>query len=73
MCVDGARLPVYFAAEWRDIVGVWPLVLVASVAVFVRTALGTRVLGRLPERAFRKTLAVLLLGLGAYMVMRGGA
>lgn len=73
LCVDAARLPVYFAFEWRDMVAVWPLVAVASVAVVVGTALGTRVLGRLPERAFRKTLAVLLLALGTYMVVRGGA
>lgn len=70
--VDAARLPVYFAAEWREIAGVWRLVAVASVAVVVGTALGTRVLGRLPERVFRKTLAVLLLLLGAYMVARAG-
>ena len=70
--VDGARLPVYIATQWREIGGVWPLVLIASAGVVVGTALGTRVLGRVPERRFRSIIAVLLLALGIYMLAAGG-
>lgn len=65
--VDVARLPVYLATEWDDIVGVWPLLAIASVGVIVGTALGTRVLGRLPQHLFRRAVASLLLALGLYM------
>ena len=70
--VDGARMPVYLATEWREIARIWPLVLTATVAVVIGTALGTRVLGRLPQRQFRRVVAVLLVVLGVYMAIRGG-
>ncbi len=69
--VDGARLPVYLATEWREILGVWPLVVTAVAAVVVGTALGARVLGRLPQQLFRKIIAVLLVLLGIYMAVAG--
>ncbi len=69
--VDGARLPVYLATEWRQMLAIWPLVLTAVVAVVIGTALGTRVLGRLPQRFFRKVIAVLLVLLGIYMALAG--
>jgi len=71
--VDAARMPVYLATQWRDILGVWPLVLAATVAVVVGTALGTRVLGRVPQRTFRRAIALLLVALGVYMAGAGGA
>jgi uncharacterized protein len=69
--VDLARLPVYLATEWRDIARIWPLVVIATLGVVVGTALGTRVLGRLPQRIFRRLIAALLLVLGIYMVLAG--
>jgi uncharacterized protein len=65
--VDGARLPVYLATEWREIARIWPLVLTATVAVVIGTALGTRVLGRVPPQIFRRVIATLLIALGLYM------
>jgi len=69
--VDAARMPVYFATEWRDIARIWPLVLTAVVAVTIGTGLGTRVLGRLPQQNFRRVVAVLLVALGLYMAIAG--
>lgn len=69
--VDGARMPVYLATEWREIAHIWPLVLTATVAVVVGTALGTRVLGRLPQQLFRRVIAVLLVALGLSMAIWG--
>jgi uncharacterized membrane protein YfcA len=71
--VDAARLPVYFATQWRDIAGVWPEVLVATAGVILGTVAGRRVLGRMPQRIFRDTIAVLLMALGVYMMLAGGA
>lgn len=70
--VDAARLPVYLATQWHEVVSVWPSLIIATVGVVVGTALGTRVLGGIPERVFRRTIAVFLLGLGFYMVVAGG-
>jgi hypothetical protein len=70
--VDGSRLPVYLFTQWQEILDVWPLVLVATIGVVVGTALGTRALGRIPQRMFRRVVAVLLLALGTYMAIAGG-
>jgi uncharacterized membrane protein YfcA len=72
LIVDLARLPVYLAAEWRGIAGLWPLLLVATAGVVIGTELGTRALVRVPEWTFRRILALLLLLLGTYMVTTAG-
>jgi len=69
--VDGARMPVYLATEWRDIIGVWPLILTATVAVVVGTALGTHVLARLRQETFRRVIGALLVVLGLYLAIAG--
>jgi uncharacterized protein len=71
--VDGARLPVYLATQWREIVAIWPLVLAATVGVVIGTAFGTRILGWVPQRIFRQVIAVLLMVLGVYMMVTGGS
>jgi uncharacterized protein len=70
--VDGARLPVYLATQWEDIVGVWQQVAIATAGVVVGTALGARLLERVPQRLFRRIVACLLLALGVYMMLAGG-
>lgn len=72
LIVDGARLPVYLATEWRALVALWPFILSATVGVIVGTAIGTPVLERLPREVFRWTLSVLLIALGLYMAATGG-
>lgn len=66
--VDGARLPVYLITQGREILAIWPFVLVASVGVVVGTAFGARVLGRIPPLVFRRVIAVMLVVLGVYMM-----
>ncbi|HEV8215503.1 MAG TPA: sulfite exporter TauE/SafE family protein [Gemmatimonadaceae bacterium] len=68
--VDGARMPVYLATEWRDILRIWPLVAIATVAAVVGTALGARLLRRVPQQSFRKLIGFVLILLGVYMVVR---
>ncbi len=71
LAVDVARMPVYFAVEGDRILSQWPLLAVTVGGVVVGTLAGERVLGRIPERVFRTLVALLILGLGAYMVARG--
>jgi uncharacterized membrane protein YfcA len=70
--VDGARLPVYLIAQWREIIELWPLLMAATAGVVVGTAVGARVLARIPQAVFRRVIAVLLLALGIYMLVAGG-
>ena len=70
--VDAARMPVYLATEWRDMLHIWPLIAIATVAVVVGTAAGAHLLARLPQQAFRKVIGVLLIALGSYTVFSGG-
>ncbi len=71
LIVDAARMPVYFATQARAILGIWPLVAAAIAGTITGTLVGVPVLRRVPERVFRGVVAVLLLGLGSYMLLRG--
>jgi uncharacterized membrane protein YfcA len=70
--VDGARLPVYLATQWREIAAIWPLLLTITGGVVLGTAFGTRILGWVPQRIFRRVIAGLLMALGVYMAAAGG-
>lgn len=71
--VDAARLPVYLVTQGEEIAGLWVQVLVLSGGVVVGTLLGRRILGRLSQPVFRRVIALLLIGLGAYMLWGGGS
>ena len=71
LVVDGARMPVYLATEWSGLRALWPLLAIATVGVVVGTIAGMRLLGGVPERVFRRVVALLLLTLGAWMILRG--
>lgn len=65
LVVDAVRLPVYLGLEWREILPwMWPLVAVTTGGTLVGTIAGERVLRRIPERAFRTIVSLLILALG---------
>jgi uncharacterized membrane protein YfcA len=71
LLVDAARMPVYLAlqlSELREIAG-W--IALAAVGCVAGTFWGRGVLQRLPETAFRRAVALLILLLGMYMLARG--
>jgi uncharacterized membrane protein YfcA len=70
LVVDGARMPVYLATEWGGLQSLWPLIAIATAGVVAGTLAGARLLGRVPELVFRRLVAVLLLCLGAWMILR---
>src|SRR6266581_3625583 len=70
--VDGARMPAYFVTQGHEIAQIWPLVALATVGAVIGTLFGERLLRRIPERLFRRIVAVLLLILGGYMIFFGG-
>lgn len=71
LIVDGARMPVYMAAEGRDVLGAWPLLVTAALGALLGTFWGVRLLRRIPEPLFRKLLYILILALGIYMLIHG--
>jgi len=70
LIVDGARMPVYLATQWPALSAVWPVIALATLGVLAGTLLGGRILARIPDRAFRIIVAVLLIALGLWLVAR---
>lgn len=66
LIVDAARIPVYFLAEGRRILELWPAVSVAAAGVLVGTLSGERILRRVPEVLFRRLVSLLILALGLF-------
>jgi uncharacterized membrane protein YfcA len=71
LIVDGARMPVYLATEWAGLRPIVMVIVVASAGVLTGTLAGRRLLARVPPAVFRRLIAVLLLSLGAWMILRG--
>ncbi|MEO6210546.1 MAG: sulfite exporter TauE/SafE family protein [Gemmatimonadaceae bacterium] len=71
LVVDAARMPVYFATQWRALSAIWPLVLIATVGALAGTLVGVPMLRRIPEKLFRRIVAVILILLGVYMLTTG--
>ena len=69
--VDLARLPVYLVTQGDEIAGAWRLIVVASIGVVLGTLLGVRFLRDVPEHAFRRVVAAVLVGLGLWMLLGG--
>lgn len=69
--VDGARMPVYVATQYEEMVQWWWWITIAATGVTVGTVLGSRVLTRIPEVWFRRVLALILAILGSAMLLRG--
>jgi len=70
--VDMARLPVYLILEGREVVRLWPLLVLSTLCVVIGTLVGTRLLRRIDERVFRRAVAILLFVLGLHMLLAGG-
>jgi uncharacterized membrane protein YfcA len=71
LVVDGARMPIYLAAQYQEMMTVWVAIAIATAGVVLGTLAGSRALARIPDLWFRRVLAAVLAGLGAAMVVRG--
>ena len=71
LIVDAARMPVYVASAWPDLIRLWQEILGASVAVLLGTWLGMRILRRIPEPVFRRLVSALLVALGVWLLAKG--
>ena len=68
LMVDGARMPVYFASEAHQLASVWPYLVLGTIGVVAGTLIGQRVLIRIPEKVFRRVVAMIILLLGFVLV-----
>ena len=64
LLIDIARVPVFIAFEGRQLMALWPFMIIATLGVIAGTLLGERLLGRVPERQFRTMVGTLLILLG---------
>ena len=73
LVVDAARMPVYLVVERAALLRIWPLIAIATTGAIAGTLAGTRALSRVPETLFRRIVALLLAGLGLWMLTGGAA
>jgi uncharacterized membrane protein YfcA len=70
LIVDGARMPVYLMTQGDEIVGLWPVLVAATVGALIGTVCGARILKRIPEPIYRRLISMMVLALGVYMLLR---
>ena len=71
LLVDGARMPVYLWLQGEALLGLAVPIAIACIGCVVGTFWGRKLLERMPEAVFRKVVALLILGLGGYMLAAG--
>ena len=70
LIVDVARMPVYFAKFWADMLPAAGLIFLATIGAVVGTFSGAGLLHRIPERLFHRAVSGVILGLGCFMLTR---
>jgi len=70
LMVDFARIPVYLAVQGRELIPIWYLITIVTIGVIVGTLFGKRILQRLSQEAFTKTVGVVLFGIGLLILIR---
>ncbi len=71
LLVDAARMPVYLWLEGQALLDLVVPIGIACAGCVVGTFWGRKVLERMPDTLFRRVVAMLILGLGAYMLAAG--
>jgi uncharacterized protein len=69
LMVDAARVPVYLAAQWSQLISIWQYILIMIIGVIIGTIGGKRILEKLPENIFKKTVSSLILLIGILVLI----
>jgi uncharacterized membrane protein YfcA len=72
LVVDLARMPVYAVVQGKEVMGIWPVLLLAIIGVVLGTLAGERVLRKIPEPLFRRIVSLIILTLGVAMFLYPG-
>ncbi|HWQ56645.1 MAG TPA: sulfite exporter TauE/SafE family protein [Bryobacteraceae bacterium] len=70
LIVDAARMPVYFVTAGGEMLSVARQIGIATAATVAGTLLGARLLRRIPEHVFKPLVAIMVLLLGLWMLVR---
>jgi len=69
LMVDAARVPVYLAVQWAQLASIWQFILIATVGVVIGTVGGKKILEKMPEHIFKKTVAAIILLIGILVLI----
>lgn len=69
LMVDAARVPVYLATQWSQLLSIWQHVLIMVISVLIGTLAGKKILEKLPENIFKKTVAIIILLIGILVMI----
>lgn len=69
LMVDAARVPVYLAVQWSQLVSIWQYILIMTIGVIIGTIGGKRILEKLPEYVFKKTVSAIILLIGILVLI----
>jgi uncharacterized membrane protein YfcA len=69
LMVDVARVPVYLAMQWNQIASIREFILIATIGVILGTIGGKKILGKMPENIFKKTVAAIILVVGILVLI----
>jgi uncharacterized protein len=69
LIVDAARMPIYAVTQSKQVLQIWPVLLLAVIGVIIGTIAGERVLRKIPELFFRRLVSLIILGLGISMLL----
>jgi uncharacterized protein len=69
LIVDVARMPVYLAVQSAQIASIWQFILIATIGVIIGTLGGKKILERLPENIFKKTVSSIIVLIGILVLI----
>jgi uncharacterized protein len=69
LMVDAARVPVCLAVQWDQIVSIWQFLLIMTSGVIIGTLGGKKILEKLPENIFKKTVSAIILLVGIVVLI----
>jgi uncharacterized protein len=69
LMVDAARVPVYLIDQWSQIISIWQYILIMIIGVIIGTIGGKRILEKLPENIFKKTVSSIILLIGILVLI----
>lgn len=69
LVVDAARIPVYITVQRKEMAAIWEYILIATIGVFIGTIAGGWILKKIPEKSFKKTVAVIIFLIGILVVI----
>lgn len=73
LCVDAARMPVYFYLQWNELLRIWPLIALSTIGIVIGTFAGMKLLHNIPETAFKRVVSSVVLLLGIWLLVQGGS